>query len=726
MPTKKILMTAGLCLVAATAWGRTAPAVDSLLERIDKGLSQKIVVEVDASDNALYGGNVVGDRFCIGAKDGRPLITATDDLSAAVGVNHYLKYYAGVHLCWGNMHADVGDDLPLPSASEAHSCSADLRYYLNYCTHSYSMAFWDWDRWQEEIDWMALHGINMPLAITGTETVWRNVLRRLDYPEAKINEFVAGPGFQAWWLMNNLEGWGGPVAPAYYERQKELQQRIVARMRSFGMEPVFAGYAGMLPHDAATTLGIDVQDPGQWFGYKRPAFLQPESADFARIAAIYYDELNKLYGTTRYYSMDPFHEGGSTKGVDLAEAGRAIMRAMKANNPEAVWVIQAWRKNPRLEMIGALDKGDLLVLDLHAETEPIWNGRGFAGHDWLWCMLHNFGGNIGLYGRLETMGADYRKALAETEAVRGIGLTMEGIETNPVVYEYMAELPWADSVPDLDQWLGDYAAARYGVRNDSVAQAWRLLGHSVYACPAGNRQQGTAESLFCARPSDNPRQASAWSKYTPYYDYAPVAEAARILTANADKFGGNANYIYDMVDVVRQVTADKGREVAARLSKAVKDGDKEAYRCESEKFLELIRLQDELLGTVADFRLGRWLDRALSLSEDPAERDNYNWNARVQITTWGNRQPSERGKLHDYAHREWQGLLLDYYLPRWQRWFAYRLDNWGMPADKVTSSAPDAFAAEYPWSLCSNPYSSTPQGDPIATARRVLPLVLAM
>ena len=32
---------------------------------------------------------------------------------------------------------------------------------------SYSMAYWDWDRWEAEIDWMALQGINLPLAFTG-------------------------------------------------------------------------------------------------------------------------------------------------------------------------------------------------------------------------------------------------------------------------------------------------------------------------------------------------------------------------------------------------------------------------------------------------------------------------------------------------------------------------------------------------------------------------------
>ena len=68
------------------------------------------------------------------------------------------------------------------------------------------MAFWDWERWEKEIDWMALHGVNLPLAITGTETVWYNVLQKLGYNKTEINEFISGPGFFAWWLMNNLEG----------------------------------------------------------------------------------------------------------------------------------------------------------------------------------------------------------------------------------------------------------------------------------------------------------------------------------------------------------------------------------------------------------------------------------------------------------------------------------------------------------------------------------------
>jgi alpha-N-acetylglucosaminidase len=38
-----------------------------------------------------------------------------------------------------------------------------------------SYVWWDWARWEKEIDWMALHGINLPLAFTGQETIWQKV-----------------------------------------------------------------------------------------------------------------------------------------------------------------------------------------------------------------------------------------------------------------------------------------------------------------------------------------------------------------------------------------------------------------------------------------------------------------------------------------------------------------------------------------------------------------------
>ena len=431
-----------------------ASPVKGLLERIDKGASQRFVIELKQGDR---------DFFELDYRAGKPVVRGNNYVSIATGIHWYLKYYAGIHLCWGHMHARLPQQLPAVPKPERHETDMRLRFDFNYCTHSYTMAFWDWARWEEEIDWMALHGVNMPLCATGMGSVWRNVLLRLGYTRDEVNDFVAGPAFQSWWLMNNLEGWGGPNPDSWYTRQEELQRRIVRRMREWGIEPVLPGYSGMLPANAKERLGVDVADPGRWCGYRRPAFLQPQDPNFQWIARIYYQELTRLYGKARYYSMDPFHEGGNTKGVDLAAAGKAVWQAMKAVNPKATWVAQAWQACPHNGMIAEIPEGDMVVLDLYSESCPQWGDsasiwyrpQGFGKHHWLYCMLLNFGGNVGLHGKMRHVIDEFYKARESSfgRSLKGIGLTMEGTENNPVMYELLTELPWRDGRFDKDEWL---------------------------------------------------------------------------------------------------------------------------------------------------------------------------------------------------------------------------------------------------------------------------------
>ena len=367
-----------LCLVCRCV---SASPVDSLAARVTEGTSAGRILFREVSS--------AQDFFEISSDpQGRVVIQGNNTVSMAVGLNWYLKYVAGIHISWNNLTQPLPDNLPLPDGAIRRQASVPHRYYLNYCTFSYSMAFWDEDRWMKEIDWMALHGINMPLSLTGAETVWRNLLRKLGYSDEEVGEFVSGPAYFAWWQMNNLEGWGGPLPDSWYDNQEKLQKKIVARMRQLGIEPVLPGYAGMVPRNIGERLGYKIDDPGKWCGFPRPAFLSTSDEHFDTIADMYYNELTSLYGTSAYYSMDPFHEGGSVAGVDLPAAGTKLMAAMKRANPDAVWVVQSWHANPRPAMIDTLDAGSMLVLDLYSEKVPKWRrNSGYGKHDWAYCML---------------------------------------------------------------------------------------------------------------------------------------------------------------------------------------------------------------------------------------------------------------------------------------------------------------------------------------------------
>lgn len=704
-----------LCLISLFLLGVTlyASPITGLLERIDKGASRKFVIE------RLKGEK---DFFELDQKGNKVVVRGNNYVSIATGINWYLKYYAGINLSWNGMQADLPEVLPPVLKKERHETDLKLRYDFNYCTFSYSMAFWDWKRWEQEIDWMALHGINLPLAMVGTDVVWKNVLEELGYTREEINAFIAGPGFQAWWLMNNLEGWGGPNPDSWYERQEELQKRILKRMREYGIEPVLPGYSGMVPHNAKDRLGLNVADPGRWNGYPRPAFLQPTDPQFERIAALYYREMTRLYGKASYYSMDPFHEGGNTSGVDLEAAGKAIWKAMKQANPRAAWVVQAWGANPRPQMIRTLPAGDMVVLDLFSESRPQWGDpasswyrkEGFGQHDWLFCMLLNYGGNVGLHGKMAHLIEEFYKAKDSSfgKTLKGVGMTMEGIENNPVMYELLCELPWREQRFSKDEWLEGYLKARYGKSDSQVSQAWMLLSNTIYNCPAASTQQGTHESILCARPSWKAYQVSSWSEMSDYYDPADVIRAAGMMVEAAERFRGNNNFEYDLVDIVRQAVAEKGRLMYRVLVDAYKAGDRELFKLSSDRFLRLILMQDRLLATRPEFKVGRWLESARNLGSTEEEKDWYEWNARVQITTWGNRAAADDGGLHDYAHREWNGLLRDFYYLRWKTWLDEQLKSFegGQP------KAIDFYALEEPWTLKHNSYASEAEGNPVDIA----------
>lgn len=707
---KKFLCLISLFLLEVTLY---ASPITGLLERIDKGASRKFVIE------RLKGEK---DFFELDQKGNKVVVRGNNYVSIATGINWYLKYYAGINLSWNGMQADLPEVLPPVLKKERHETDLKLRYDFNYCTFSYSMAFWDWKRWEQEIDWMALHGINLPLAMVGTDVVWKNVLEELGYTREEINAFIAGPGFQAWWLMNNLEGWGGPNPDSWYERQEELQKRILKRMREYGIEPVLPGYSGMVPHNAKDRLGLNVADPGRWNGYPRPAFLQPTDPQFERIAALYYREMTRLYGKASYYSMDPFHEGGNTSGVDLEAAGKAIWKAMKQANPRAAWVVQAWGANPRPQMIRNLPAGDMVVLDLFSESRPQWGDpasswyrkEGFGQHDWLFCMLLNYGGNVGLHGKMAHLIEEFYKAKDSSfgKTLKGVGMTMEGIENNPVMYELLCELPWREQRFSKDEWLEGYLKARYGKSDSQVSQAWMLLSNTIYNCPAASTQQGTHESILCARPSWKAYQVSSWSEMSDYYDPADVIRAAGMMVDAAERFRGNNNFEYDLVDIVRQAVAEKGRLMYRVLVDAYKAGDRELFKLSSDRFLRLILMQDRLLATRPEFKVGRWLESARNLGSTEEEKDWYEWNARVQITTWGNRVAADDSGLHDYAHREWNGLLRDFYYLRWKTWLDEQLKSFegGQP------KAIDFYALEEPWTLKHNSYASEAEGNPVDIA----------
>lgn len=648
------------------------------------------------------------DVFELETAGGKLTIRASDAPSAAMGLNWYLKYCCHRSLSHlGNNLAPV-ELLPELSQPVRRVSRFKYRYCLNYCTFNYTFSFADWKHWEHELDWMALNGVNLALATTGTEAVWQNTLRRIGYSDREIMDYIAGPAYTAWWLMGNFEGWGGPVTQRMIDQQAALQKKIVARMRELGIQPVLQGFFGMVPASLTQKFPTaQIIDQGLWGGFRRPMILLPSDPLFTRLAAIYYEESNKLYGPPRFFGGDLFHEGGKTAAVDVASVAGGMQNAMLRANPEAVWVLQAWKDNPFDALLQGLQRDRILVLDLDGLN---WETRkGFNHSPWVWGLINNFGENTGMFGNLKRIASEPPRAFASPygRMMKGIGAIMEGVNNNPVVYDLLFEMAWHNEPVDIRQWLHGYAEYRYGKTTPELDRAWQLLLETVYSTA------GRGESIFCARPSLQVKSVSTWGSTKTGYDPNKLEEAAREFLQPAKELKDVDAYQVDAVDLARQVIANRGLDVYHRMVSAYEAKDKVRFNQAADAFRTLIRDQDTLVGTRREFLLGNWLAEAKGMATTKKEKTLFEKNARMQITYWG---PDDTDTVaRDYAYKEWSGLLQGFYLPRWEMF----IRELNARLDGGTAQEPNYFAFEKKWTEQRNAYPATPSGDPVATALRV-------
>lgn len=683
-------------------------------------------------------------QFTISCDGTRVTVKGSDYIAVATGINWYLQHYAGIDISWNSPTGTLPAMLPTCTA-ETHTSSVDWRYYLNFCTYSYSMSFWGWERWQQELDWMALHGVNMPLAITGMECVWKEVLMRAyGYTLDEVNTFVSGSAYYGWFFMNNLTAWGGPQPKSWYSKQKTLARKVFQRMKDFGMSPVIPGYVGMIPKDFMTQAKAskiaswsseDIVNGGIWCSFTRPYFVN-NTERLKEFSANYYAAFNRLFGdvcTTHFYAIDPFHEGGVPSGVTNARASvSAMWEALTNYDNDAVWVAQHWQDNPTTILTHTIPRGRLIILDLHGDqyADTTCSGQhqtsGGENHDWVWGQVSNFGGNVGLFGRMDRLincfyAARDNKA---TNKLVGIGAIPEGIENNAMLYDLLFALPWTNTDYSRSTWIEDYVKMRYGFLGTNednetyktILSAWTRLGAGIYQCP-NNNQQGTTESVFLMRPSLTAGTVSSWASSTWYWNFADLRTAFHEMLSVSEALSSNANYRYDLIDLARQTLADYGKELLDQIKTSGAQADKD-------RFLQLILDQDRLLGTRSELRLGHWTEAARGLGCSVAESDLYEKNARMLLTTWGDRAQCENGGLHDYANREWNGLLSSYYYPRWKAFFQNGnvAQSWftdyewpfatGSPG-AIKSYLPDGAPYAY------GTFSATAAGDEIAIAHEL-------
>ena len=602
------------------------------------------------------------------AKDAKVVISGNNANSMAMGLNYYLKYYCLTTVSW---YADIPIEMPdmLPVVEEPVEVKAKVedRFFLNYCTFGYSMAFWTWDDWEHFIDWMALNGINMPLAITGQEAVWLKVWKKLGISEDEILSYFTGPTYLPWHRMANIDSWNGPLPMEWLDKQVILQKKILARERELNMKPVLPAFNGHVPAALKKLYPkADIQSLGKWAGFSTQyhcSFLHPGDSLFSLVQKEFLTEQKKLFGTDHIYGVDPFNEGDppSWNPDYLKKVSELMFHSLTQVDPEAKWLQMAWmfyfdRKKWTQPCIQAYmdgtPQGRMLMLDYHCENTELWKSTSsFYGQPFIWCYLGNFGGNTAMIGNVRESGRRLEELLsAGTAQIRGIGSTLEGLDVVQFPYEYIFDKAWGINYDD-DIWLEALAASHTGSDNIQVQEAWKILFNEIYV-----QVPGTAGVLLNYRPSMGKNSGRTVIKYS---NKRLLEVWRKLLTVSEIKRDA---FKIDLISVGRQVLGNYFLEVKNEFDNMYLSKDLLGLKSRAAIMRELLHDIDRLTSYHAHTSLSDWIRKAREYSDVQDVKDYYERNARNLIATWG-------GTLNDYASRTWSGLIRDYYACRWEVYF---------------------------------------------------------
>ncbi|XP_054015935.1 alpha-N-acetylglucosaminidase [Hylaeus anthracinus] len=698
-----------------------AKAAEGVVERLLGVERAKLFVMIVDPDL----GPVGKDTFAIRkTSHDRIEIRGTSGVTVAWGLHYYLKNYCNVHVSWEGSQLELPNTLP---DVRVNVTSNDrFRYYQNVCTVGYSFAWWQWDQWEKNIDWMALNGINLALAFNGQEAIWERVYLEMNLTRDEMNEHFGGPAFLPWARMGNIRGWGGPLSSSWHEKSLRLQHQILRRMRDLGIIPVLPAFAGHVPRAFARLFPkANMTKGGSWNQftdkYCCPYFLEPTDPLFHVVGEKFLKTYIEEFGTDHIYNCDTFNENEpyTSELKFLRNVGHSVFSAMNNVDPKAIWLMQGWLfvhdfafwTQPRVQaFLSSVPIGRMIILDLQSEQFPQYNRlKSYYGQPFIWCMLHNFGGTLGMFGSAKIINNRVFEARnANGSMMIGTGLTPEGINQNYVIYDLMNEMAYRRKPVNLDNWFENYASRRYGAWNEYSSTAWKALGRTVYNFAGTAKVRG--RYVVTRRPSLN-LKPWAWYKRNSFF------EAWNVLLRARYGRGNSSLYQHDVVDVTRQALQLKADDIYLDLMESFNKKNVTAFNLHAKLFVELFDDMETILASGRAFLLGTWLEEAKSLSTNNAEKLLYEYNARNQITLWG-----PRGEIRDYANKQWSGVVVDYFKPRWQIFIeALELSLVQKTRLNVTKINERIFnQVEKPFIVSQKVYATEAKGNSIDIAMKIL------
>jgi len=655
---KKYSLRTGLFIIVITGcilktFSQIQPAKDVVGRLIPQAVDRFTFQQIPAANGY--------DVFEVEASGGAVTIRGSTPVAMCRGVYDYLKTDCKCLVTWDGDQLNLPNPLP-NTALRRVVCPYKYRHYFNVCTFGYTTVFWDWNRWQREIDWMALHGINMPLALNGLEKVLQDLFKSYGFTDSDLSSFFTGPAFLPWQRMGNVYGFGGPIPMSFIDSQAVLQKKIVAREMELGMIPVTPGFCGFVPNSFPQKFpNSKVIHPSSWLGFPQTTIVEPRDTMFTKLSKDFLERYKQEYGATSgHYLIDLFNEmtpqvNAATKNQELRQIGYGVMKGLKAADANAIWVMQGWLfynaasfwdNNAINAFLDSVPDSRMIILDLACDEYEVWRTRtAVSNRQIIWNWLHNYGQKTPLHGKLNdaaTKPISAYQSLGQTHMV-GMGLTPEGIENNAVIFELMCDMMWRTTSPAVSSWVAAYATQRYGSASTQAVPIWNNINTVMYNWR--DTWDGSMKYQLVGQKQASP-------------DYASMRNLIIQMLAAAPDLKANPLFIRDLVDVSKRYFAEKSTNFIVKVLNSTGAAKTQAMA----KFSLFMNELDALLATIPQHRLDRWIAMARA-TVPQADKDYMEKNARIQVTTWVN------SSVPDYAKKEWSGLINQFYLEEWNLYF---------------------------------------------------------
>lgn len=597
-------------------------------------------------------------------RDSTPIVRGNSVSAVNKGIAKLLQKLQSANFAWEGSRISLPVVWPRSNPDTVRSDIA-LRWYGSAWQSTYESTFWEWDRWERELDLMAFNGVNTVLLNEGTELVWWKVWRSMGIRDDELDRFFYGPA-QLNFQQHGIDiRWKGNSPRSYFQKKSELQKKIFDRVKELGMNTVVPVFSGVVPNELiqrypkANIYANRTNRPISLLDLKDPLYIEIQNK--------YWAEYTLTYGAPDIAFCNFFHNAPATFVTgrienELEKIGANLYAALQ-NQREIIWNLEPfqlqsnfWQANLIRLLFKAFPENVVLGLEnLSFGNNPMWHQRHIPDKiKTIYTFSLNEGGN-NHYNQLPSNWAEQFFRLKDQNKIEGWGIQIDGTGNNSVQFHLLNEIAWNSDKFNPLASQEDWCNSRYGACKTDLLLAQKLIYESmdIEAKSKMFRHYGIQRFVLQQSPG------LEWTIYeNAGYIHERLRYALQIYLRNYEAHKDNRLYGFDLMHVANHLLA---AESDSLLASAAEKHLIQQPLLRNSMILQAIENMNQMDRLSFTFEPDKWKNLLSSFkhySNNSDDRKALYSSYMQMIDRYSPDKPA-------YGARLQHGLLNGFYAPRW-------------------------------------------------------------